>query len=398
MAKKIGVYIHIPFCARKCAYCDFYSVAEKDGRMTQYQNAIERQIKESAPLLRDYHIDSIYFGGGTPSYFGAQRIVGLFNALKDHCRVLLDSEVTMEANPDSITRADLKLLRRSGINRISLGAQTADDALGKSLGRLHTFSQVESAVANAYDVGFSNVSLDLIYGLPGQTRGDWIETLNRAIALRPAHISCYGLRIEPATPLYLYKDDPTIPDEDTQADMYLYAVDSLRGNGFRQYEISNFAAQGAHSRHNLKYWQREEYIGFGPTAHSYIGGVRYSYIKGLEPYLAALKSGNSILDSHETIPSSEQAIEYLMLGLRTTYGITGDEYYSIYQSNFAPLEKLLTSYEQNGWAHRVNNRWSFTPTGFLLSNRLIRNLLDAHSETRQSAMPWRKPSQMNNAG
>ena len=391
MTKRIGIYIHIPFCMSKCAYCDFYSLAGCENLMPRYQQALIRQIQETAPVLAPYYVDTVYFGGGTPSYYGMKRIVRLFNALKEHCKVLLDAEVTVELNPDSITLKGLRLLRKEGVNRLSIGAQTADDGLLESLGRRHRFAQVEKAMEMARKAGFSNVSLDLVYGLPSQSKTDWTDTLNRILPLRPDHISCYGLRIEEGTPLFLYKDSPDIPTEDDQADMYLYTVDAVRDFGYRQYEISNFSLPGKESRHNLKYWNREEYVGFGPSAHSYMGDTRYSYVRDIHAYLSGLASGQSILASKDDIPKSEQAVEYLMLGLRTTRGITGEEYHSIYQSNFAPIEALFRSYEAKGWAKRVDGRWIFTSTGFLLSNQLIGDILDAHAEQRLIVgMPWKK--------
>jgi len=391
MKKRIGIYIHIPFCVNKCAYCDFHSIAPVGKQMAQYHQALSKQLKEASAVLSGYYIDSIYFGGGTPSYYGARRIAGLFNTLKEHCNVLLDAEVTVEINPDSISAMDLRLLRKEGVNRLSMGVQTADDGLAKSLGRRHTFAQVERTFQRARRAGFENISLDLIFGLPSQTRTDWADTLNRIIALRPDHISCYGLRIEEGTPLYVFRESPDIPSEDDQADMYLYTVDALRNVGYRQYEISNFAMPGRESQHNLKYWNLDEYVGFGPSAHSYIGDMRYSYVLGVDRYLEALSGKRSILASQENISKSEQAVEYLMMGLRTTRGITGDEYFAIYQSNFAPIGELFLSYAKQGWAHIVDGRWSFTPTGFLLSNRLIREILDAHAKERITVgMPWKR--------
>ena len=391
MTKYIGIYIHIPFCVSKCAYCDFYSLTDSEALMPRYHQALTRQLVESASVLKGYYADSIYFGGGTPSYYGAKRIIDLFNTLKDHYKVLLDAEVTVEVNPDSISGKDLRLLRKAGVNRLSIGVQTADDGLAKSLGRRHSFQQVKQTTEEARKAGFENISFDLIYGLPSQSKTDWADTLNQIIALRPDHVSCYGLRIEEGTPLYVFKDSPLIPGEDAQADMYLFTVEALRDVGYRQYEVSNFALPDMESKHNLKYWTREEYAGFGPSSHSYIGNLRYSYIKDVEAYIDALNGNRSILATRDEIPKNEQAIEYLMLSLRTTRGITSEEYYNIYQSGFAPIEALLLDYEKQGWAQRVNDRWSLTPAGFLLSNRLINDILDAHAEQRVTVgMPWKR--------
>ncbi len=230
--------------------------------------------------------------------------------------MLLDAEVTAEVNPDSITKADLVRMRRAGFNRISVGLQSANDALLKNLGRRHTFAKAEETVKNARDAGFANINVDLIYGLPSQTRDDWADTLNRAASLKPEHISCYGLKIEEGSQLYIYKDSPFLPDEDAQADMYLYAVETLSRFGYKQYEISNFARRGYESRHNMKYWFGDEYLGFGAAAHSYIGGVRYNYIADLEKYSENVLAGKSILDLREEITDFEKASEYLMLRLR----------------------------------------------------------------------------------
>lgn len=389
--KRLGIYIHLPFCATKCAYCDFHSVTDAKHLMGKFQAALVRQITESAAVLKGYYIDTVYFGGGTPSYFGARRIAAIFNALKESGKVLLDAEVTVEINPESIGSIDLKFLRKNGVNRLSIGVQTTDDELAKNLGRRHTIQQVEQLMTRARRLGFENISIDLIYGLPSQTKADWASTLNRAIALKPDHISGYGLKIEEGTPLYLFKDSPEIPDEDTQADMYLYMVNALRDAGFRQYEISNFAHAGKESKHNLKYWNREEYMGFGPTAHSFVGNIRYHYLKGVGEYIEAVEGKRLILAEQDDLSPAEQAMEYLMLGLRQSRGITGDEYHRIYQSDFSPIEELLLEYEKRGLARRVDGRWSLTPEGFLISNSLIREIVKTHTKERiVVGMPWKR--------
>ena len=200
--KRLGVYIHIPFCASKCGYCDFCSLPGKDKLMPYYQYAVLIQLQETLPRMKDYFIDSVYFGGGTPSYYGANRLLEMLRELKATNRLMKDSEITVECNPDSVRRKELSALRKEGVNRISLGAQSANDAMLKLIGRRHTWHQVELAVRRARQAGIKNVSIDLIYGLPGQTREDWADTLNRTLALKPAHISCYGLRLEEGTPMY----------------------------------------------------------------------------------------------------------------------------------------------------------------------------------------------------
>lgn len=391
MDKELGIYVHIPFCAGKCAYCDFYSRAGCDELMPEYQRALLDHIRESQSSMEGYLVDTVYFGGGTPSYYGADRLIEIFTALKKYAKVLVESEVTLEANPDSVNYTDLKKLRRAGFNRISIGAQCADDTILKSIGRIHTWKQVTEAVASARQAGFENVSIDLIYGLPSQTREGWADTLKAALNLKPEHFSCYGLKIEEGTPLYPYKDSPFIPDDDAQADMYLYTVDFLERYGYRQYEISNFAKRGYHSRHNLRYWQGKEYLGFGAAAHSYIHNARFSFVSDMKKYAENVESGKSVVDSMEEITDFERAGEYLMLGLRTNHGVSAKEYYDIFPCRFDLCEELMESYRKNGWMVKNEDRWSFTPQGMLLSNVLIGNILETQTKARAGAVaPWKE--------
>ncbi len=391
MEKRLGVYIHIPFCAGKCAYCDFYSLVGSEDFIPSYQKALLTHIRESSSQLMGYIIDTVYIGGGTPSFYGSRNLVELFGALKKYGRVMVDCEATVEVNPDSTTLKDLIRLRRAGFNRLSIGAQSANDGILKSLGRLHNWAQVEETVQNARAAGFRNVSLDLIYGLPSQTREDWAETLTKAAALKPDHLSCYGLKIEEGTALYQFKDSPFIPDDDLQADMYLHMVEALSRYGFRQYEISNFARRGMESRHNLKYWQMGEYMGFGAAAHSCVSGQRYSCIADMERYTDNILNGRSVIDQAETISAFERSGEYLMLGLRTTRGISEKEYYDIFPCKFDMARELLDSFVSRGWMTRNGDRWSFTPEGFLLSNVLIGELLDKQTKQRMDIVaPWKR--------
>lgn len=377
---RIGIYIHIPFCASKCAYCDFNSKAGCDKLMPQYQQALLAHIREMEKQLAEYYVDTVYFGGGTPSHYGAQRLVELFDALKLRAKVLTDAEVTFEANPDSVSAPLLQALKKAGFNRISLGVQSANDKMLRTLGRRHTFAQAEKAVALAREAGFDNLSLDLMYGLPSQSREDWAETLKRAIALKPEHLSCYGLRLEEGTPLYTFQDTPFMPDDDAQADMYLYAVEQLRQFGYRQYEISNFSLPGRESKHNLKYWQCQPYLGFGAGAHSYLGSLRYSFLRDIEQYINAVSSGGVILDEQEEITPFGKASEYLMLGLRTVRGISEAEYRNQFKFSFRDIGHYLRKCEEHGWAVNTDGRWSFTPEGFLISNTLIGDILELQQQ------------------
>ena len=389
MEKTLGIYIHIPFCRSRCLYCDFYSTTGREDDMARYERALRRHIREYEAQLDGYVIDSVYFGGGTPSCFGAARLIAVLDELKHSGHISLDAEITLEANPESVDRAELIRLRRAGFNRISLGIQAVSDKALHALGRVHSFSDAENAVAAARDAGFKNVSVDVMYGLPSQTNQDWANALMKVVALKPDHISCYGLKIEEGTPFYIFRDSPFLPDDDKQADMYLFAVDVLSRFGYKQYEVSNFARRGRESRHNRKYWMGNEYIGFGAAAHSYVGAVRYAVFSDIDRYMDALEDGSSVIESAEEIEGFELAAEYLMLRLRTIEGVSEDEYYAIYKCKMGRVLELLTSYEERGWTQFRNGRWRFTPEGFLLSNTLIGEILDAQTrERRETLRPW----------
>ena len=384
MADKLGIYIHIPFCRSKCDYCDFYSLAGRDDRMDQYQKALLSHIKETAPLAQDFPVDTIYIGGGTPSYYGAKRLKELLGVIRKLYKVEKDAEVTVECNPDSVDVKSLKILRKAGVNRLSMGMQSANACELERIHRIHTPQQVNEAATAARKAGFTNLSLDLIYGLPGQTMDSWKATVEHALSLIPQHLSCYGLKVEEGTPLAArVAQGEVLPDDDQQADLYLWTVGRLERAGYPQYEISNFAKPGFASRHNLRYWLTQPYIGFGPGAHSDFGGRRYSFVRDLDAYIRGVLQGGDIIDESEIIPKRERCGEYLMLRLRTVQGINEQEYRSTYFMDFAPLQARLEQFRAQGWAEQTDGRWHFTPKGFLLSNQLIGDLLE-----RQEQAHW----------
>ena len=389
MKPRLGIYIHIPFCASKCSYCDFYSLAGCDYLMPEYQEALLAHLEESAHSIKNYEVDSIYFGGGTPSFYGADRLVRILDVLKLNGNVRLDSEISVECNPDSISFTALKLLREEGVNRISIGVQATDNNLLKLIGRRHSFQQAQKAFRDARRAGFDNISLDLMYGLPSQTRRDWAETLAAIVEMHPEHISCYGLKLEPGTKMYKeYHGSPILPDDDEQADMYSYAAEMLERYGYRQYEISNFAAPGFESRHNLKYWNMEDYISFGPGAHSCVGNVRYSYVKDLREYIAGVRRDVSIVDEYEEISPLERAVEYVMLGMRTSRGISKRDYIVRCQCDWRPIGQVLEAFKKKGWVEQTEDRWHFTVPGFLISNTLIGIMLETQANGRIEGAPW----------
>ncbi len=380
----LGIYIHVPFCRSKCQYCDFYSVTSKDDRLLDgYLYAICDHIKEAGSLAPGYLVDTVYFGGGTPTFFGADGMSAILSTIRKSFDVAHSAEITFEANPDSVSDRLLRKLRSEGFNRVSLGVQCDDDEILKKLGRPHTYAHAVNAVKRIRKAGFRNLSLDLMYGLPGQSLEAWEATLENVLSLNPEHISCYGLKVEEGTPLYDYQQYCNLADDDTQADMYLSAVEILRKHGFRQYEISNFCRKGAVSRHNLKYWTGEEYLGFGPNASSDFAGRRFTVIRDLKGYIKGIREGGQVLQEVQEIPLRERAGEYLMMRLRTVSGIDPKEYERKFLLSFATLESALQQFRERRWAVKTyDGRWHLTPEGFLVSNTIITDLLLAQEQSK----------------
>ena len=384
----LGLYVHVPFCRSKCEYCDFYSLACKDDRLLDgYLDAVCAHIKEAGALAPGYKVDTVYFGGGTPSFFGVDGLATILTVIRRNFDVDNSAEITVECNPDSVSDRMLRRLYAEGFNRVSLGIQTDDDELLKKLGRPHTYSQAVTAYQRIRKAGFRNISVDLMYGLPGQTLRDWQETLDNVLRLLPEHISVYGLKVEEGTPLYEYKDAANLPDDDLQADMYLAAVELLRSRGYRQYEISNFARKGLYSRHNMKYWNGGEYLGFGPSASSDFAGKRFVLTRDLQSYITGIRDGGEVMEDVQEIPLRERAGEYLMLRLRTYNGIAADEYERMFLLPFEPLAEILANYRALGYTGiNEEGRWYLTAKGYLISNTIIAELLVAQDES----VPMRK--------
>ena len=382
----LGIYIHIPFCRSKCAYCDFYSLpcGEMDEELRQrYLKALCAHIKECGALAPKYKVDTIYFGGGTPSFFGSAGLATILAAVRRSFDVDAKAEITFEANPDSVNDKLLHRLRSEGFNRVSLGIQCDDDKILQKIGRPHTFEQARMAMLKIRRAGFQNVSVDLIYGLPGQSLSAWKQTVEHVLELQPEHISCYGLKLEEGTPLHSQQHLFTFPEDDDQADMYLAAVDIITSKGFRQYEISNFARKGLYSRHNMKYWMGNEYLGFGPSASSDFAGKRFTTVRNLEEYIAGITTGGEVIEDQEEIPLRERAGEYIMLRLRTLNGISGEDYERRFRLPFAPLEKALEKQQEYGYATKFDDgRWRLTPKGYLVSNTIISDLLAIQDDTQ----------------
>ena len=383
----LGIYIHVPFCRSKCQYCDFYSLTAKDDRLfDDYLTAICAHIREAGSLAPDYLVDTVYFGGGTPSFFGADGMAVILTTIRKSFRVAPSAEITFEANPDSVSDRLLRRLRSEGFNRVSLGIQCDNDEILKKIGRPHNYAQAVNAVQRIRKAGFRNLSLDLMYGLPGQSLEDWERTLKNVLKLAPEHMSCYGLKVEEGTPLYEYQEYCNLADDDTQADMYLSAVEILRQHGYRQYEISNFCKKGNVSRHNLKYWTGGEYLGFGPDASSDFAGRRFSIVRDLHGYIDGILSGGQVLREVQEVPNRERAGEFLMTRLRLASGLDPKEYEKNYLLPFGALEAQLLRCKERGLASKTfDGRWHLTPEGFLVSNSIISDLLLIQERSRPAS-------------
>lgn len=366
--KKIGLYIHIPFCLRKCAYCDFYSIAGSNETLQKrYIHALTLHMKTLSATMEDRVFDTVYIGGGTPGLLSAEMLTDLMNGIKANFILDGNAEITLETNPAVADEAKFRVMRAVGINRLSLGLQSSDESVLKTLGRLHTFDRFVKTFRNARRAGFENLSADVMYGLPGQTPDDLLETLCALIALSPEHISMYGLKVEENTPFGRMGDRLSLPDEDAQCEMYERACELLESNGYHRYEISNFAQTGYESKHNLRYWHRQEYLGLGPAAHSFADGVRFSYPRSVEAYITALEQGRlPDTDSHITLTPAEERDEEIMLGLRLAEGIPAT----------AALLRKCENYLRYGFMEHKGDRIAFTTKGFLVSNTILAELLE----------------------
>ena len=370
----LGLYIHIPFCLQKCRYCDFYSLP--CGRETgeAYIEKVCGQIDTLSALCVGRNVDTVYIGGGTPSILDPRCIVRLMKKIGERFSLMRDAEITIEANPATVSAQALEAYRAAGINRISFGVQSYDDETLHRIGRLHSFADALDSIGTARDAGFENISADLMYALPGQ-KDDEIENAFRALLpLGITHISLYGLKIEENTP---FGRDKTLilPDEDAQCAAYLSAVELFEKQGFAQYEISNFARPGFESRHNLRYWRREEYLGFGPAAHSFFGGVRFSIGRDLKKYMACedFSLSSDIYENKQSVDAEEAFSEELMLLLRLKAGFPRDRFLArVKDRTYA--ERYLQMLEKNGLCGLTGENFALTPRGMLVSNSIISDL------------------------
>lgn len=360
-----SAYIHIPFCESKCNYCSFVSFT--GSGVSDRKDYIGSLIKEIKHFYKNESLKTLYFGGGTPSLVeisDLKKIIECFN-FDDN------AEITIEVNPETIDLDYIKNLRKIGFNRLSIGVQSFDDEILKNIGRIHTSEKAIQTVKNAQKAGFSNISTDFIYGLPNQSQNGFINDLNTALKLDAAHVSLYGLKIEEGCKFY--KNTPqNLPDDDMQADMYIAAIDFLKSKGFNHYEISNFAKTGCESRHNLNYWNCEEYYGFGVAAHGYVDGVRYSNYENIKNY----KENYSEKQTSRILSAQEKLEEQIYLGFRKGEGINVIEINQKFCIDFEELYKnTLNKYINSKHILKTQNGYKFSTEGFLLSNIILSDFI-----------------------
>ena len=370
MKKELGLYVHIPFCRKKCAYCDFPSFAGRESSMEAYVERLTAEMKERQDP--DAVIATLYVGGGTPSLLPTGLMERILKELRGYFDFLPDAECSCECNPGTVTEAFLRVLKKGGVNRLSFGAQARQDRLLRMLGRVHTWDQVRESAAMAHEQGFDNLNFDLMLGLPGQTLPDVEESLLSALALSPTHLSCYGLIVEEGTKIHAMVESGKwkLPDEETERDMYELCRNILSRHGFSQYEISNFALPGFSCRHNLDCWRRKEYIGLGSAACGFLNGVRYRNPPALDDYLAGKPP-------EETVISPEDArFESVMLGLRMTEGVSEEAFFQMHGVSLweAYGEKLKNSM-RSGLVIRENGFLRLTRRGMDVQNRVLVDLL-----------------------
>ncbi|MGU8236007.1 radical SAM family heme chaperone HemW [Clostridium perfringens] len=374
---KISLYIHIPFCAQKCLYCDFPSFARKDHLRKAYIEALNKEIISLREKHNNLEINTIFIGGGTPSVLEANELECL---LKEVAKLNMakDIEYSMECNPGNLTEEKLEVMKKYGVNRISMGLQAKQDNLLKGLGRIHNYKTFKENFLLAKKVGFNNINVDLMFGLPNQSLNEWEETLKEIISLEPAHISAYSLIIEEGTAFYnLYENDKLkLPTEEEERKMYHLAKKILEENGFNQYEISNYAKEGKECRHNLAYWNMDNWIGVGSAAASYINGKRIKNISSVEEYINSIKDKGEAVEEIINNSKNDNMEEFMFMGLRKINGIDENEFKNRFSMNINDVYgEILNKYIGEGLLIRESGRIFLSEKGIEISNVIMADFL-----------------------
>ena len=366
---RLGLYVHIPYCVRKCNYCDFCSLP--NGRGSIPESYIEALIKEisSYKATPKRVLDTVYFGGGTPSLLSVFEMQRIMHSVRDSFEISPLAEITLEANPGTLTEEKARGYKALGFNRVSLGLQSIHENEMKMLGRIHNYEDFLVSFKLLREAGFDNVNVDLMYGIPYQNKDSFLETLNTVVSLSPEHISAYGLILEEGTPLYEQRDYLPLPSLDEECDMYDLASEILHRAGYEHYEISNYAKEGKRSRHNLLYWRLADYIGVGASAHSFLDGARFYNTDDVNEY-----SDDSLRTKCES--DVDLAFEYVMLGLRLSDGFSLSDYERRFGKSFKTgREELLSRFEKEGLMTVSDDRIALTERGFYLSNSILVEIL-----------------------
>lgn len=370
----LSLYIHIPFCKAKCNYCDFNSFAGREVDIPAYFDALKIEIEGYKEKLQDYELRTIFIGGGTPSLVETKYIYEILDLLNNSFNIANNAEISMESNPGTLLYEKLLSYKSMGINRLSMGLQAWQERLLKSLGRIHSAEEFVENFNLAKKVGFENINVDLIFGLPSQTLKDWLKTLRKVIELQPSHISCYSLKIEDGTVMgsQLYKGEIDAPDEALDRNMYYAAIDILGKKGYKQYEISNFARVGYECKHNLVYWRAEQYIGIGAGAHSYINGERFNNVSIPDKYIESVLKNQNKIENVEKIDLAGQISEFIILGLRLNEGISRNKFKELFDKDIfdvygSKIEQLF----KKGLLNMDGDKLMLTSSGLDYANQVF---------------------------
>ncbi len=381
---KTGLYIHIPFCRKKCNYCDFYSLpCATNENISEYIDSMCAQIESESKEYKNRIFDTVFIGGGTPTLVNEADFSHLVKTIKKHLNLTQGAEFTVEANPDTITKEKLLAYKENGVNRLSIGLQSANEKELLLLGRIHTLDKFKKSFSLARECGFDNINIDIMYGLPEQKLEDFIKTLDTVSLLNPEHISAYCLKIEENTPFGKIKDSLSLPSDEEESTMYQALYSYLDKKGYLQYEISNFSKQGYRCQHNMKYWLCMDYVGIGASAHSFVGGKRYYYSSDINEYISSVKNGSlprkiydvDYTNNSHSIDQNSKIDEYIMLKLRLSDGIELTEFKNRFNIDFYDYAKEAREFLSTGHAREYCGNYSLTPKGFFVSNYILLKLL-----------------------
>ena len=369
--KKLGLYIHIPFCQKKCNYCDFLSAPANKQVQIAYMDILQKEIKEKSIEYKEYCVDTVFIGGGTPTCVPYETIVHTMNTVKASFFLTDDCEITMECNPGTVTKEALENYRTAGINRLSIGLQSTDNAILKELGRIHTFEQFLETFKWAREAGFANINVDLMSGLPNQTLEQYEESLLEVLKLDVEHISSYSLIVEEGTPFYkLYEEDKlSLPDEETERNMYYLTKEKLLAAGLLRYEISNYAKEGYECKHNVRYWVRADYLGIGLGASSMVDNVRFKNTEWLDEYL----TDNKYMEKtdEQILSTTECMEEFMFLGLRMTTGVSKERFKETFGSSMEEIYgSVVIKLKEQGLLEEEGDFIRLTEYGLDVSNRV----------------------------